>query len=205
MASASWAPLLLVAVGLGGHLWADARHRPLARAVLKALATAGFLLLAALNLAPGRYGALVAAGLLASAIGDLLLLHGARSAFLAGVGAFLLAHLAYAAAFLPRSRPSALVAAVLAAAAALIVRALWSHLGDLRVPVLVYAFTISAMLLLALGVASPLVRLGALLFYLSDLAVARDRFVAPGLANRVIGLPLYYAAQVLLALSTATA
>jgi hypothetical protein len=45
------------------------------------------------------------------------------------------------------------------------------------------------------------VRLGALLFAASDLAVARDQFVRPGLANRMVGLPLYYAAQVLLALA----
>jgi hypothetical protein len=50
-------------------------------------------------------------------------------------------------------------------------------------------------------VARPEVRAGALLFYLSDLAVARDRFVRPGLANRLVGLPLYYAGQVLLALA----
>ena len=33
------------------------------------------------------------------------------------------------------------------------------------------------------------------------LAVARDRLIAPQLANRLVGIPLYYAAQVLLALS----
>jgi uncharacterized membrane protein YhhN len=40
---------------------------------------------------------------------------------------------------------------------------------------------------------------GALLFYVSDLAVARNRFVAPGFANRAWGLPAYYAGQMLLA------
>ena len=35
----------------------------------------------------------------------------------------------------------------------------------------------------------------ALLFYASDFFVARDRFVRPGFVNRLIGLPLYYAAQ----------
>jgi hypothetical protein len=37
----------------------------------------------------------------------------------------------------------------------------------------------------------------AVAFYLSDLAVARDRFVAPGFRNRLWGLPLYYGAQLL--------
>jgi hypothetical protein len=42
----------------------------------------------------------------------------------------------------------------------------------------------------------------AVAFYLSDVSVARDRFVAPGFGNRIWGLPLYYAAQLLFALST---
>ena len=42
---------------------------------------------------------------------------------------------------------------------------------------------------------------GALLFYVSDLAVARHRFVKAELLNRAIGLPLYYAGQVLIAMS----
>jgi uncharacterized membrane protein YhhN len=57
------------------------------------------------------------------------------------------------------------------------------------------------MLWLALGVDRTEIRLGAALFFASDLLVARDRFVRPGLANRLVGLPLYYAAQVLLALA----
>ena len=40
----------------------------------------------------------------------------------------------------------------------------------------------------------------AVAFYLSDVSVARDRFVAPGFGNRIWGLPLYYAAQLLFAL-----
>jgi len=200
-----WAPLLLVAIGLAGHLWADVRHHPVARAALKAVASSGFLLVAASHLSADRYAVLLAAGLVLSALGDMLMLGASRPAFLASVGAFLLAHLAYAAAFVPRSQPSLLVAIVLLAAGVLVVRALWPHLGELRVPVLVYALAISAMLLLALGVGQPLVRVGAALFYVSDLTVARDRFVAPGVANRVIGLPLYYAAQVLLALSLGAA
>jgi len=42
---------------------------------------------------------------------------------------------------------------------------------------------------------------GAILFYLSDLAVARHRFVHESFVNRVIGLPTYYLGQFLLALT----
>jgi hypothetical protein len=37
--------------------------------------------------------------------------------------------------------------------------------------------------------------------YLSDLSVARDRFVKPAFVNRLWGLPLYYASTVLIAWS----
>ena len=40
--------------------------------------------------------------------------------------------------------------------------------------------------------------MGAIGFYLSDLSVARDRFVVSAFVNRLWGLPLYYAAQVAL-------
>ena len=35
------------------------------------------------------------------------------------------------------------------------------------------------------------------MFFLSDLCVARDRFVSPGWENRAVGLPLYFGAQLL--------
>ena len=45
----------------------------------------------------------------------------------------------------------------------------------------------------------PWIAGGALAFYLSDLSVARDRFVRPAFVNRAWGLPLYYGAQFVLA------
>ena len=39
--------------------------------------------------------------------------------------------------------------------------------------------------------------LAAVVFFLSDLCVARDRFVSPGWENRAVGLPLYFGAQLL--------
>jgi hypothetical protein len=51
--------------------------------------------------------------------------------------------------------------------------------------------------------AQALVLGGAVAFYLSDLFVARDRFVVEGFTNRLVGLPLYYGGQYLLAFSVA--
>jgi uncharacterized membrane protein YhhN len=195
--------VLLVAASLAGHLWAEATGRGVPRAVFKTLASAGMIAVAVVGGVHGRYAQVVLAGLGLSAVGDLCLLSRARRLFLAGVGAFLLAHLAYALAFAPRATVHPALALALAVAAVGIVAWLWPHLGSMRVPVLAYAAAISAMLLLALGVADPLVRWGAALFYLSDLTVARDRFVRQAFANRLVGLPLYYSGQVLLALSAA--
>jgi hypothetical protein len=62
---------------------------------------------------------------------------------------------------------------------------------------------ISAMVSLAVGShfhsPAPIALGGAIAFYLSDLSVARDRFVAPGFVNRLWGIPLYYFAQLLFA------
>jgi len=73
----------------------------------------------------------------------------------------------------------------------------------MRLPVFAYVAVISTMLVAAAGAASALSRpdifVGALLFYLSDLSVARDRFVDPSFWNGAWGLPCYFFAQLILA------
>jgi uncharacterized membrane protein YhhN len=133
--------------------------------------------------------------------GDILLLFESRSPkfFLAGIGAFLLAQIAYSIALARlrvmkgiRFRPVALVP-VLAYYVCLI-SLLWDHLGALRLPVLVYGAVISTMLAMAL----QLVRLknrrsaallfgGALLFITSDSLLALCRFYPTAAFN---GAPL---------------
>jgi len=49
--------------------------------------------------------------------------------------------------------------------------------------------------------ARVLVMAGSLLFYASDLFVAKHRFVEKNIINRYAGLPMYYAAQFILAFS----
>jgi hypothetical protein len=60
---------------------------------------------------------------------------------------------------------------------------------------------------LAVGVAGAggpwAVAAGALAFTASDVSVARDRFVREEFFNRAWGLPLYYCAQLLIALTPA--
>lgn len=182
-----------------------------ARLIAKPLASAGFVMTGVgAGATDTSYGRWMLVGLGAAAIGDLLLLRSARPWFLAGLGAFFAAHLGYSVGFSVRGiNPGVGVGAllVLAVPATMAWRWLRPHLGTLRSPVALYIAAISVMVAAALATGGrswswPIV-VGAVAFYLSDLAVARDRFVAPGFANRAVGLPLYYGAQLLLALGSA--
>lgn len=156
----------------------------------------------------GWWGAIVA-GLALGMVGDIALALPGRRAFLAGLVAFLLGHVAYVVAFAGVVPPSgwgdpAAYSPVLVSAAAL--AWLWPHAGAMRGPVVAYVLVITAMVVAAIAalpaLAAPVGRIvlvGAVLFYASDLFVARHRFVAPGLVNRAVGLPLYYAGQCIIA------
>jgi alkenylglycerophosphocholine/alkenylglycerophosphoethanolamine hydrolase len=151
----------------------------------------------------GPYAWAIATGLLLSAIGDVLLERPGR--FVAGLVAFLFAHVAYTAAFLTddrRLRPfRALPFAVWLVAAFLWLR---PGLGDMEMPVVVYMFAIGAMMWRAAareggrdrprpGAWAALV--GAALFGLSDTLIAIDRFRAPFPGARYAIILLYWAGQ----------
>jgi uncharacterized membrane protein YhhN len=177
--------------------------------VAKPLASAGFIAAAlACGAAESAYGLAILAALVLSFLGDVLLIpEGAGPPFLAGLASFLLGHVGFAVAFLVSgvSVPgAALTAVVLAAPIVLVLRWLGPHVPrDMKAPVWAYVAVISAMLIAAAGATlaggTPGMLAGAALFYLSDLAVARDRFVSPGYRNGLVGLPLYYGAQLVLA------
>lgn len=187
-------------------VWAEARGSSLAR-VFKMLASTGFIAIAlSVGGASSTYGRLVLAALALSWIGDLLLSYSSRPAFLGGLVAFLLGHVAYSCAFGvlgADARFAAAAAVVVAVVAAVVWRWLRPHVGDMAGPVVAYIVVISVMVVMAAGAygsgAPALVPIGATLFFVSDIAVARNQFVSPGVANRVVGLPLYYLAQILLA------
>jgi uncharacterized membrane protein YhhN len=177
----------------------------------KPLASAGFVgaALAAGALGSG-YGRWILAGLGLSFLGDVLLIPRESPRCLrAGLASFLLGHLAYTAAFALRGLDPLTWAVALAAVLApslLALRWLAPHLGpSLRAPVAAYLVVISVMLVCAAATVgragNPAIFAGALAFYASDLAVARQRFVAPAFANKAWGLPLYFGGQLLLASS----
>ena len=87
------------------------------------------------------------------------------------------------------------------------------HLGTLLGPVIAYIVVITVMVIGAFTVFGDaglnltgrvMVLSGAVSFYFSDLFVARDRFLKAEFTNRLIGLPLYYGGQFLLAFSIGT-
>ena len=188
-------------------LWAIRFGDRVLEVISKTAASAAFVALGFARWAPGDpVGAWLLAGLVLCAVGDLCLL-GDRT-FDLGLIAFLLGHLVYVAGFraaLPMGRWSAFVLAPLAIAGIGALTWLWPHLGRRRAPVAAYIVAITTMVwggvsATAAGALPWMAAAGAVLFYLSDLAVARQRFVHPSFANRVLGLPTYYAGQLLLAL-----
>jgi uncharacterized membrane protein YhhN len=185
-------------------------HRDLGlRIVSKVAASLGFLAVGVLAMPDTRFGVLMVLGLALGVVGDIALL--AKRGFLAGLVAFLLGHLHYVLAFAAVApiatwaTPLALVPIALALGA---LRWLWPHVGRMRAPVLAYIAVITAMVIGALAVwrgdaiAHPTRMLaGTLLFFASDFAVAREKFVVSSIGNRIVGLPLYYAGQLLIAWS----
>jgi uncharacterized membrane protein YhhN len=209
--------VVLVAVLTGLLLVAERRQSQLGKWLTKPAASAAFVALAYQQGAlQTRYGTWIFGGLVLAALGDVLLIPKAVLPFRLGILSFLLGHVAFTVAFFVRGvafPPFEGLLVVTLLVAFFVGRWLWPHAGELKGAVVMYIAVISVMVPAALataiadaggaGARSPgaLIAVGAVAFYLSDLSVARDRFVKEGFVNRAWGLPLYYAAEVLLALS----
>lgn len=183
---------------------------PLLAAVSKIAASSGFLAVAYFAGAlKSAYGKLLLAGLALSFLGDAFLIGDSRQAFLAGLAAFLLAHVVYITAFAVNGvsyRWMGFSALPIIACAVAVSAWLAPHTPpELSLPVKLYTGVISGMLIAAIGTrgkgGSVLIVVGAALFFLSDLSVASLRLVQTDFPHYVWGLPLYYAGQLCLALS----
>jgi uncharacterized membrane protein YhhN len=191
--------VLMAAVA--GLLLAEFKGHAGGRAVFKLSASSVFLwegFERGLHSAPN--GAWIFAGLVGCFIGDAALLSRAKPAFLTGLGSFLLGHLLFAVGFAMRG-PAWTVCAVslamLVPPAVLVHRWLMPHVdASMRAPVLAYMTVITVMLALAIGLTTTTdawaLLAGAALFYLSDLAVARDRFIQQSELNHLWGAPAYF-------------
>lgn len=151
--------------------------------------------------------------------GDFFLSLKGDAAFLAGVGAFALGHVAYIALFLthPLAEPAVigqmpfvLVAVALLGTAAIVAPILFRGAGPLRFAVLGYVPMIVGMGIAGLGFAlqMPLVSIGALLFVASDLVLGLEMFVLKSGTWAARLAPFwvwatYWSAQVLIVLGLA--
>jgi uncharacterized membrane protein YhhN len=210
---AGWIPYVVCAVAVAGLLVAEQRGSRAGLWLTKPAASLAFLWVAlAAGALESTYGRWVLLGLALCLAGDLLLIPKERkAAFRAGVFAFLAGHVAFSVAFLGLPIDPlglAVAAVVLALALAAVLRWLSpSVTADMVLPVRAYMLVIGIMSALACGVTAAggpwQVAVGAIAFTASDVSVARDRFVRHEFMNRAWGLPLYYAAQLLIATTPA--
>ena len=193
--------------------WEERRHRSFF--ALKPLTTLLVIGVAAALPATGDYRLWVLAALVLSLCGDVFLMFGdgARAsdrAFLAGLGSFLLAHVAFVCAFAQDLRapelPGWLAVVVFYAAGLMFV--VLPRAGALKLPVLVYGLVLAAMVFAAaarhasFGDAAALrALLGALLFLVSDSLLACRRFVGRYRGAQALILSTYWGAIGLIAWS----
>ena len=166
----------------------------------------------------GLNGALLwfGVGLILSLAGDVLLMLSLDRFFLFGLVAFLLAHLAYVIGFnipLPEFSLWGIVFAVMVSlGGARVIRRIVDALPSrgqarMRMPIIVYSTVISIMLLSAMmklmdltwnANAALLVSGGAFLFYISDIILAWNKFVAPIQYGRIYNIAAYHLGQIML-------
>lgn len=205
----------------GALIYAEYRGHRCLRIAGKLVASTAFVLLGLSSMEPGisphpEFSVAIVIGLVFGAIGDGLLLGRGKQWFTGGLVAFLLGHIAYVLAvsfleppptWLPLAGPLAALPMIVGGAALV---HLWPKLGSMKVPVILYVITIVTMVIAAIAAArGPTMSephryfflAGASLFFVSDLAVARDRFVARTFANKAWGLPAYFTGQLLIAWS----
>ena len=152
-------------------------------------------------------------GLILCLVGDVCLALPQKKAFMGGLVAFLIGHLLYIFSFsslIPISHWFSSGRVIVFCASALTFFWLRPHLKSMLIPVLIYILVITIMAIGALAVfwkssfqvsGRVLILAGALCFYVSDVFVARHRFIKEEYRNRLFGLPLYYTGQFMLAFS----
>ena len=145
--------------------------------------------------------------------GDVFLALPQKRMFLFGLIFFLIGHVFYMFAFfriLDMSQMAWMGSAVFLLVSLRIFFWLAPNLEKMKVPVMIYMAVITLMIMGAWSLLCDVqlprtariqIFSGALLFYVSDLFVARNRFLKKEFFNRLAGLPLYYAGQFLLAFS----
>lgn len=214
MTGAAWAFLVVAAVIAAVDWWAVATDRRSVEYVAKP-ATMIALGAVALSLDPASAAARVwfVGALGCSLAGDVFLMLPDRDRwFTAGLGAFLVGHLAYVAGLAvagveatPVLVGVVVVAILVPLAAPPLVRGARAVDPRLGGPVMAYVAAISAMVVLAVGSGVAVAVAGAALFYLSDFTLGWSRFVRPFRGDRLVVMTTYHLGQALLVVSLVVA
>ena len=207
--------VIVAAAGLlAGLLYCEKNERQTAKLSVKTILSTLFILTILIQSRPvPTYSLLLLAGMLFCLGGDVFLALPHPGMFLRGLVSFLVGHLFYVTAFghTAGTNQWTLIGVLISLIASGAVY-LWlqPHLGAMKIAVICYMVVISAMAVGAwsmlgadhLGLTGRMLACGgALSFYISDVFVARQRFVKSEFLNRLIGLPLYYGGQFMLAFS----
>lgn len=209
-------PLLVISVSL--LVWFEIQKKKTGIYILKPIST--ILVIAACLLSLSDAGSYlpftlsILLGLLFSFGGDLALMFQERpTPFRIGLVLFLLAHVIYGGAFVyfaGRVPQFPIIAALFFGLGTAVYLLLLPGLGSMKVSVGVYVLIISFMAAAAVStlyspritpVTAALITAGSLLFYVSDVILALNRFRLPMKYNRLSLVP-YYAGQFMIAAST---
>ena len=214
MDSLDYLIIIIAILLLGALLYLEKQANPRAVLPVKTLLSLLFIITALVQPHPlPGYFYLVLIGLIFCLGGDVFLALPQEKMFLCGLVSFLLGHVFYVIAFFSVAELTLWTWVGLGVCLVLsggIYFWLRPHLGTMNIPVLFYVIVITVMVVGACTVLGDrwltvsgkmMVFWGAVSFYFSDVFVARDRFLRSEFLNRLIGLPLYYCGQFLLAFS----
>jgi uncharacterized membrane protein YhhN len=207
--------IIILAISLlAGLLFCEKNGNQRGKLTAKTLLSGLFILTALVQSRPiPGYFHILLIGLIFCLGGDVFLALPREKMFLFGLVSFLLGHIFYVGCFFYVADLSHW--SWIGVGFGLVVSAsvfLWlkPYLGSMLRPVIAYIVVITVMLVGGWTVLCDdgvelsgrlMVFGGAVSFYVSDLFVARDRFLRTEFKNRLIGLPLYYFGQFMLAFS----
>ncbi|MCU0361766.1 MAG: lysoplasmalogenase [Bacteroidales bacterium] len=150
-------------------------------------------------------------GLLFSWCGDILLEFSGGMMFIMGLAAFLLAQLSYLSLFLKTKGGNALASrrwyflVPVVISGIILAGVLYNHLGNMRLPVLMYTLVIMSMLAAAINRIEKVpkasyipVLAGSILFVMSDSAIAVNKFLIAFNWSSVVVMTTYISAQYLI-------
>jgi uncharacterized membrane protein YhhN len=197
-----------------GLLYCEKRKDRKSLLIVKSILSLLFVITALLQLHPVPvYYYYLFVGLIFCLIGDVCLALPQKKAFGVGLVAFLAGHVLYIFSFSSLTQIGHWISAwlsIIFCMSALIFLWLRPHLKSMLIPVLLYILVITVMASGAWVVfwkssfqisGRAFILIGSLCFYFSDVFVARNKFIKEEYQNRLLGLPLYYTGQFLLAFS----